>query len=78
MIRRAIDNLLMNALKFSVRPGVIRITLLHSDDHMELSIENKGMPITKEQASGYSTAFTKLTMPVPFRESSLVPVLGFP
>ncbi|MGY5343395.1 sensor histidine kinase [Paenibacillus glucanolyticus] len=59
MIRRAIDNLLMNALKFSVRPGVIRITLLHSDDHMELSIENKGMPITKEQASRLFDRFYK-------------------
>lgn len=59
MIRRAIDNLLMNALKFSVKPGMINITLTRYDNHMELSIENEGMPITKEQEARLFDRFYK-------------------
>nr|WP_281278179.1 ATP-binding protein [Paenibacillus anaericanus] len=48
-IVRAIDNLLMNALKFSLVPGEIRINLFSQGRVVKLSIENHGNPITKEQ-----------------------------
>jgi signal transduction histidine kinase len=59
MIRRAIDNLLMNALKFSLKPGVIRIVLLRAENTMQLSIENEGIPITKEQEERLFERFYK-------------------
>ncbi|GGH22497.1 hypothetical protein GCM10008013_20970 [Paenibacillus segetis] len=46
---RAIDNLLMNALKFSIIPGEIRVNLFSGGRVVKLSIENQGNPITKEQ-----------------------------
>ncbi|GAA3411056.1 HAMP domain-containing sensor histidine kinase [Paenibacillus hodogayensis] len=46
---RAIDNLLMNALKFSRKPGEIAIRLSGTENRMLLSVENQGIPITTEQ-----------------------------
>jgi len=46
---RAIDNLLMNATKFSLLPGEVRVKLVTSVSSVQLSIENQGQPITKEQ-----------------------------
>lgn len=46
---RAIDNLLMNALKFSDKPGEIAVRLLERGGQARLEIENRGKPITKEQ-----------------------------
>ncbi|WP_261807546.1 HAMP domain-containing sensor histidine kinase [Paenibacillus sp. N3.4] len=46
---RAIDNLLMNALKFSVKPGEIKLQLLVKEKRIILFIENDGLPITQEQ-----------------------------
>ncbi|KEQ22528.1 sensor histidine kinase [Paenibacillus tyrfis] len=48
-IRRAIDNLLMNALKFSVKPGVVRVSLEARSLFVAIKIENEGTPISKEQ-----------------------------
>ncbi|MEK3732055.1 MULTISPECIES: HAMP domain-containing sensor histidine kinase [Paenibacillus] len=46
---RAIDNLLLNALKFSHRPGTINIRLyMVEDGYAVLEVENFGTPITKE------------------------------
>lgn len=46
---RAIDNLLMNATKFSLLPGEVKIGLITGEKFIQLSIENQGQPITKEQ-----------------------------
>lgn len=46
---RAIDNLLMNATKFSLLPGEVKISLVTGEKYVQLSIENQGQPITKEQ-----------------------------
>lgn len=59
MIRRAVDNLLMNALKFSLKPGMIRVQLVCTQDTMSLSIENEGTPITKEQEARLFERFYK-------------------
>ncbi|TYP70668.1 sensor histidine kinase [Paenibacillus methanolicus] len=48
-IVRAIDNLLMNALKFSVVPGEVRVTLAAEPERICIVVENEGEPITKEQ-----------------------------
>lgn len=48
-IRRAIDNLLMNALKFSVKPGVVRVSLDARSSFVAIKIENEGAPISKDQ-----------------------------
>ncbi|MFC3843445.1 ATP-binding protein [Paenibacillus sp. GCM10012304] len=46
---RAIDNLLMNALKFSLKPGEITVRLAQHGQSILLAVENWGNPITKEQ-----------------------------
>lgn len=46
---RAIDNLLMNATKFSLLPGEVKISLVTGEKYVQLSVENQGQPITKEQ-----------------------------
>lgn len=46
---RAIDNLLMNALKFSFKPGDITVRLLENSGDIYFAVENVGKPIAKEQ-----------------------------
>lgn len=46
---RAIDNLLMNAIKFSCKPGVITVRLAEHEHRIRLTVENIGEPITGEQ-----------------------------
>lgn len=46
---RAVDNLLMNALKFSTKPGAIAVRLVRRDEKAVLTVENKGEPIAEEQ-----------------------------
>ncbi|MFB9325815.1 ATP-binding protein [Paenibacillus aurantiacus] len=48
-IVRAIDNLLMNALKFSIAPGEVGVTLMAEDKRIGIVVENEGEPITEEQ-----------------------------
>ncbi|MOA24675.1 Sensor kinase CusS [compost metagenome] len=59
MIRRSIDNLLMNALKFSVRPGSICVVLYHSKWISRITVENEGVRITKEQEERLLERFYK-------------------
>ncbi|CAG7620207.1 Sensor histidine kinase RcsC [Paenibacillus solanacearum] len=56
---RAIDNLLTNALKFSVKPGTIDITLRQEASSATLSITNTGNPITDEQEKRLFERFYK-------------------
>lgn len=50
-IVRAIDNLLMNALKFSYKPGEITVRLFEREGRIYFAVKNEGKPITKEQES---------------------------
>lgn len=59
-IVRAIDNLLMNALKFSIRPGEIIVRLFVNVKQVILSIENIGSPISKEQEEQLFERFYKM------------------
>ncbi|MBP1996345.1 HAMP domain-containing sensor histidine kinase [Paenibacillus eucommiae] len=57
---RAIDNLFMNALKFSNRPGEITVQLTAKQKQVTLSIENLGKPISKEQEAQLFERFYKM------------------
>jgi len=59
LIRRAIDNLLMNALKFSVKPGTAAVSLEQSADTVVIAVVNEGKPITKEQEARLFERFYK-------------------
>lgn len=57
---RAIDNLLMNALKYSVRPGTVRVVLKSNLKEIHIEIENEGTPLTKEQQDKLFDRFYKV------------------
>lgn len=57
---RAIDNLLMNALKFSIKPGIIDVSLNRQNDHLLIAIQNEGRPISEEQAAQLFDRFYKV------------------
>lgn len=59
-IARAIDNLLMNALKYSLKPGAIHIRMSMRNDHITIKVENKGAPLTIEQKISCLIAFIRL------------------
>uniref|UniRef100_UPI00403F1861 sensor histidine kinase n=1 Tax=Paenibacillus sp. FSL W8-0186 TaxID=2921709 RepID=UPI00403F1861 len=48
-IARAIDNLLMNALKYSVKPGTVRILMNSNHKQINIEIENEAISLTQEQ-----------------------------
>ncbi|WP_315971279.1 HAMP domain-containing sensor histidine kinase [Paenibacillus sp. N3.4] len=56
---RAIDNLLMNALKYSIKPGTIRISMETDEQFFYITIENEGTPITKDQEEKIFDRFYK-------------------
>ncbi|WP_216624808.1 HAMP domain-containing sensor histidine kinase [Paenibacillus foliorum] len=58
-IVRAVDNLLMNALKFSVKPGAIRIDLRKEVSGIVLCVANEGTGMTKEQEERLFERFYK-------------------
>jgi len=58
-VRRAVDNLLMNALKFSLQPGTIAVLLTQTAGRAVISVENEGEPITKEQEARLFERFYK-------------------
>jgi len=58
-IARAIDNLLMNALKYSTKPGTVEIHVTSNHRQVTLMIENKGQPLTKEQEQKIFERFYK-------------------
>ncbi|HEY2495148.1 MAG TPA: HAMP domain-containing sensor histidine kinase [Paenibacillus sp.] len=57
---RTIDNLLTNALKFSIRPGEIKVQLTAQEEHVILSVENVGKPISLEQERQLFERFYKM------------------
>ncbi|KIL41912.1 hypothetical protein SD70_04165 [Gordoniibacillus kamchatkensis] len=67
---RAVDNLLMNALKFSVKPGEITVRLSERAHGIYLAVENRGKPITREQEQRLFERFYKAE---PSRSDSAMP-----
>lgn len=59
LVRRAIDNLLMNALKYSLKPGKVRVSLRHAQDAALIEIENEGRKISPEQEAMLFERFYK-------------------
>ncbi|WP_307543460.1 cell wall metabolism sensor histidine kinase WalK [Paenibacillus sp. W4I10] len=59
-IARAIDNLLMNALKYSFKPGTIHVRMSVRHNHVTIEVENKGMPLTIEQKNRLFDRFYKV------------------
>lgn len=59
-IARAIDNLLMNALKYSYKPGSIYIRMTTICEHISIEIENKGTPLTPDQEKRLFDRFYKV------------------
>ncbi|WP_421923646.1 sensor histidine kinase [Paenibacillus luteus] len=59
-IARAIDNLLMNALKYSVKPGTVSININSNESNIMITIENKGKPLTPEQEMKLFDRFYKV------------------
>ncbi|WP_256865408.1 HAMP domain-containing sensor histidine kinase [Paenibacillus sp. 32352] len=60
MLVRAIDNLLINALKFSYNPGEITVRLSIWEDQIYLAVENVGQPLTEEQERRLFERFYKV------------------
>jgi signal transduction histidine kinase len=58
-VMRAIDNLLMNALKFSNNPGEVFVDVSTYPSHVSIRIENQGKPISKEQEEHLFDRFYK-------------------
>jgi two-component system heavy metal sensor histidine kinase CusS len=48
MLRRALSNLLSNALRYSPRAGTVRVHLSESDGRSSLTVENPGQTIPKQ------------------------------
>lgn len=59
-IARAMDNLLMNALKYSVKPGSIRVLLKRDSKEVKVEVENNGKPLTQEQENRIFERFYKV------------------
>ncbi|WP_244193054.1 sensor histidine kinase [Paenibacillus taichungensis] len=59
-IARAIDNLLMNALKYSFKPDTIHIRMNMRHEHITIEVENKGAPLTIEQKDKLFDRFYKV------------------
>lgn len=59
-IARAIDNLLMNALKYSFKPGNIYVRIKKELYTVTIEIENNGTPLTNEQKSHLFDRFYKV------------------
>lgn len=58
-VARILDNLLMNALKYSTTPKVIDIHLTSNESSVYLTVANKGEHITKEQEAKLFDRFYK-------------------
>ncbi|WP_342566441.1 HAMP domain-containing sensor histidine kinase [Paenibacillus sp. FSL R7-0345] len=59
-IARAIDNLLMNALKYSFKPGAIFVRMLTDHKQVTIEVENHGIPLSKEQQNKLFERFYKV------------------
>ncbi|MMZ49755.1 Sensor protein kinase WalK [compost metagenome] len=59
-IARAIDNLLMNALKYSYKPGIIELRMKAYSTYILIEIENEGNPLQEDQANKLFDRFYKV------------------
>ncbi|MFD1888403.1 sensor histidine kinase [Paenibacillus wenxiniae] len=59
-IARAIDNLLSNALRYSLTPGTIQLVMKHTEERVRIEIVNEGIPLTQEQEKRLFERFYKV------------------
>lgn len=45
---RVFENLLMNAVRYSLKPGIVKLSLLNEDEYAVIKIENQCVSISKE------------------------------
>jgi len=62
-MRRLIDNLFTNTLKFATKPGIVRLSLAEETDGDKrlavIHLENEGVPITADQEQRLFERFYK-------------------
>lgn len=56
-LKRVITNLLANSIKYTPRPGKIKITIEREQNHLKISITDSGMGITKSDSAGIFKKF---------------------
>lgn len=59
-IARALDNLLMNALKYSFKPGMIFIRMTTTHENIIIEVENEGNPLEQDQRQKLFERFYKV------------------
>lgn len=57
---RVFDNLLTNAVKYSRKPGTIRVLLFRESDSVTVRISNNGTPLTKEETERLFDRFYRI------------------
>lgn len=50
-VRRILENLSINAIKYGKENGPVTITVVQTDDSVELKVHNEGNPLTEEERS---------------------------
>jgi signal transduction histidine kinase len=60
-IRRAVENLATNALKYGKKEGLISLTVSDSSDAILISVHNQGNPISKEDQMKLFDPFVRVT-----------------
>ncbi len=56
-LRRALDNLIQNAIKYGDQKSAITLRCRHLDDYIELSVHNRGNPIPIDQQAKIFTRY---------------------
>jgi signal transduction histidine kinase len=57
---RVFDNLLTNAVKYSRKPGTIRVLLFREADHVTVRISNNGTPLSQEEVDRLFDRFYRI------------------
>ncbi len=67
-LRRIIENLAANAIKYGASDAPVRISLAKHEDRVELHVENKGAPISEEDQRTIFEPFNRAASAVQSRE----------
>ena len=60
MIRMAIENILTNAIKYTLEAGTIKVRLTHTANHVKICIKDSGIGIDQKQFGEIFKQFTRL------------------